>query len=174
MPHSENSPTTAIDNPLREAAERVWQDNTCQEGLLRWQDDHHVDINLCLCLAWIEAQQQPLSTAQYAGLIEISEQYQSILQPLRAARRGVKTLANDLYPLYLDMELKTEYKELAQLYKFSQNLVSNRQLQRVGASTDAIHTVLSAPVMHYLQSNGNTKGRQDLSLAAKLVDVIQR
>ena len=174
MPHSENSPTAAINNPLREAAERVWQDNTCQEGLLRWQDDHHVDINLCLCLAWIEAQQQPLSTAQYAGLIEISEQYQSILQPLRAARRGVKTLANDLYPLYLDMELKTEYKELAQLYKFSQNLVSDRQLQRVGASTDAIHTVLSAPVMHYLQSNGNAKGRQDLSLAAKLVDVIQR
>ncbi|WP_019531537.1 TIGR02444 family protein [Dasania marina] len=111
-------------NPFWQYSLTVYQRPAVAELCLQLQDDYGVDINMLLCAAWLASIGQPLTDPLLQGLLAESEQWQQrCVQPLRQARRFLKTTSSsDIYQQAKALELQAEALQQQRLYDQLRNL----------------------------------------------------
>ncbi|WP_462156672.1 TIGR02444 family protein [Pseudoalteromonas sp. GB56] len=125
------------------SAEQFWQfslsiyaNEQVQSSLLHWQNEHGLNVNLCLLLAYLDCHKLAISPAVLAELQTCLADFDSqALKPLRDVRRYLKQHQTEIshYPQLrrqmLDLELAFEQQQQQQLIATCQtlSLASNTQ-----------------------------------------------
>ncbi|CAA0116774.1 Uncharacterised protein [BD1-7 clade bacterium] len=166
----------SIENSLIQFANTLWQRRHVKDALMQWQTAFDADINLLITLCWLGQHGASIEDLLlWPELVAISDRWQACLQPLRASREQMKTMDEHLYQDYLQLELKTEYKELDELFRFSQNLSSGSQTgfsDAVPSSTESVpvHELLT----HYLRHLQGDRTDHDSTAINDLVQALSR
>ncbi|MEO2269092.1 TIGR02444 family protein [Pseudoalteromonas pernae] len=118
------------------SAEQFWQfslsiyaDEQVQKSLLHWQNEHGLNINLCLLLAYLDCHQLAISAAALTELEACILDFDSqALKPLRGIRGYLKKHQTEItqYPQLrkqmLELELAFEKQQQQQLIATCQTL----------------------------------------------------
>jgi len=107
-------------NPLWDFAVKLYSQKPIASRLLALQDNDGLNINILLTLVWLGQSGKKLTTDDVDKLIMAIDIIDAnIVQPLRTARRNLKTLFplnTDLYEKAKDLELVCEHIVLDQLF----------------------------------------------------------
>ncbi|MFY8275494.1 TIGR02444 family protein [Pseudoalteromonas sp. SSDWG2] len=111
------------------SASQFWQfslhtyaNEQVQHTLLHWQNEHRLNVNLCLLLAYLDCHQLAISPVQLETLTDVINEFdQHALQPLRSVRAFLKseqqhiTHYADMRKQMLALELEFEKHQQAEL-----------------------------------------------------------
>src|SRR5690606_15324736 len=83
-------------SPLWDFALALWAEPGIAEGCVDLQDNQGVDVNLLLFAAWLSVKGIDLTEERLAQAIAVGHSWrESVITPLRQARRWIKTEAAD-------------------------------------------------------------------------------
>ncbi|HEY6859903.1 MAG TPA: TIGR02444 family protein [Pseudolabrys sp.] len=105
------------------------------------QDRFGVDVNVLLFAAWIGVDRRLILTADHLAMVDaaVSEWQDSVIVPVRAVRRRLKTMEPSVYEKAKAIELELEQIEQARLY----HLASQLHGQEAVAAEQAIRANIS-------------------------------
>lgn len=101
---------------------RVYAVPEVQHTLLQWQDEHQLNVNVCLLMLYLDKQQLALDSSQVTALENaISHLDTQAIKPMRSSRKYFKSQWQSL-PDYAEIRSQFLALELA-LEKLQQNLL---------------------------------------------------
>jgi len=119
--------TLALDNPFWQCSLLLWQNKALRTLLLRLQDEQNQRINLLLFAIWLAKQNKVIKTDFKQFCLESDAWHDSIVSPLRAARKELPKL--DVVSAFKSQiqacELLAEQYEQALLFKSSIDIQSS-------------------------------------------------
>ncbi len=153
------------DNPLWRYSLAVYDRQGVAPLLIALQDQHHADVNILLCCAWLGSQGEILSPASLEQLVAISSTWrEQCVQPLRAVRRFLKGRSGEeaFREQVKALEIDAEQRQQALLYQQWQ------QMDLARPDTVAINDNLNLYAA-YLNSPGTVELSQQLADLAELL-----
>lgn len=108
----------ALDNDFWRYACALYSSPEVASKLLFLQDNYQLDVIALLFIAWLENDNKPLSKASLDSCLQRCQHWQdTIIAPIRQARREIKQQNADLYQQAKELELYAEQTLMAKLYQ---------------------------------------------------------
>ncbi len=124
----------------------LYQQPQVDTSCLALQDNIGADVNLLLYCVWHGVTRGPIETTQWHPLLTCSQYWQAqILQPLRTARRNLKSEAEALYELAKKAELACEQAELEALEQLTDKTPSTSKQHFSAYNLSAYLNLLQQP-----------------------------
>lgn len=105
-----------LDNALWRFATHFYAKPGIAESLLMLQDVYRLDINLMLLMLYLDQQNQTINNMQLRHIMSHSKIWQEKASMMRALRRDLKSLNDDLYQKAKAFELNIEQHYIGALF----------------------------------------------------------